>query len=921
MNDFYPGQRWLSETEIEFGIGTILAVENRRVTVLYRATMETRVYATHSAPLSRVRFEIGDEVRANDGATLIVEQIEANEHAVLTYHGTDTNGQACSLAEVDIDHHLEIHDPASRLLAGQIDDPRWFTLRLLARQYEGLIWQSPVRGLQGARISLVPHQLYIANQAAQRSVARALLADEVGLGKTIEACLILHRRIVQGQCERALIIVPPALVNQWLVELLRRFTLSFSIFDEERCQDLELEDGTNPFIQAQLVLCSLSLFENSKRLEQALEAGWDMLIVDEAHHLHWTPESAGHDYQCVELLSENIASVLLLTATPEQLGKESHFARLRLLDAERFNSLQQFIKEEATFEPVADLAESILEAQQPDEQLISQLMQYGINTTIEKLPEERQSLARQLVDLHGTSRLLFRNTRKTIQGFPKRVLHEYPLSFTGTLPQTLAHAVYDELLEDDPRINWLIDTIRQLRPQKCLLICSLADTAIQLEAMLSKKEGIRGAAFHEGLSIIQRDRAAAWFAEDGGAEVLLCSEIGSEGRNFQFAHHVILFDLPLNPDLLEQRIGRLDRIGQRDQVNIHVPFINNSPQATLLQWYQQATCIFEGPDPVAATVYEETEQQWLPALLHNDSQWIDKSRQLSQQLIDNMQKGRERLLSLSSFNEETAQNIVQHIQKLDHEQQLPPFMEQVFDLFGLDSEHHSDERDVVRPGDHMVGHFPHVEDDGTLITFDRDTALVHEDTQFITWDHPMVTGAIDMVTSGEFGNSGLSVIKHARLPAGTSLLELLYRIDCPAPAHLPVRRYIAEPVIRFLLDSKGRNLGKKLPHKDLTSIAMKIDKAVASRAIKAQADQIKDLLDESKEMAALRLQDIQQCAKDSLDNKMNEEIQRLTVLKQNNPNISDADIQELQNELQEMTLLLDKASIKLDAVRLVVVSD
>jgi ATP-dependent helicase HepA len=221
----------------------------------------------------------------------------------------------------------------------------------------------------------------------------------------------------------------------------------------------------------------------------------------------------------------------------------------------------------------------------------------------------------------------------------------------------------------------------------------------------------------------------------------------------------------------------------------------------------------------------------------------------------------------------------------------------------------------------MVGHFPHVADDGTLITFDRDTALVHEDTQFITWDHPMVTGAIDMVTSGEFGNSGLSVIKHERLPTGTSLLELLYRIDCPSPAHLPVKRYISEPVVRLLLDSEGRNLASKLPHKDLTNIAMQIDKAVASQAIKAQADQIKDLLDGSKKIATLRLQDVQAQAKSSLASKMNEEIQRLTILKQNNPNIRDEDIQELQNHLQEMTQLLDKASIKLDAVRLVVVSD
>lgn len=101
------------------------------------------------------------------------------------------------------------------------------------------------------------------------------------------------------------------------------------------------------------------------------------------------------------------------------------------------------------------------------------------------------------------------------------------------------------------------------RSQKVLVICAKAATALQLEQVLREREGIRAAVFHEGMSIIERDRAAARFAEeDTGAQVLLCSEIGSEGRNFQFASHMVMFDLPFNPDLLEQRIGRLDRIGQ-----------------------------------------------------------------------------------------------------------------------------------------------------------------------------------------------------------------------------------------------------------------------------------------------------------------------------------------------------------------------
>ena len=110
-----------------------------------------------------------------------------------------------------------------------------------------------------------------------------------------------------------------------------------------------------------------------------------------------------------------------------------------------------------------------------------------------------------------------------------------------------------------------------------------------LENTLRTREGIRCTVFHEGMSLLERDKSAAYFADpDTGAQVMLCSEIGSEGRNFQFSHHLVLFDLPLNPDLLEQRIGRLDRIGQKNVVQIHVPYLQDTPQRTLIRWYHEA---------------------------------------------------------------------------------------------------------------------------------------------------------------------------------------------------------------------------------------------------------------------------------------------------------------------------------------------
>src|SRR5262249_14653285 len=156
------------------------------------------------------------------------------------------------------------------------------------------------------------HQFYILREVASRQIPRVLLADEVGLGKTIEACLIVHRLLAVGKARRVLILVPESLTHQWFVELLRRFNLWFSIYDEERCVALEQSDpGQNPFVASQLALCSVSfLAGHAARRDQAVAAGWDMVVVDEAHHLGWAPDGVSIEYNLVEQLARRSPGLL-----------------------------------------------------------------------------------------------------------------------------------------------------------------------------------------------------------------------------------------------------------------------------------------------------------------------------------------------------------------------------------------------------------------------------------------------------------------------------------------------------------------------------------------------------------------------------------------------------------------------------------
>jgi ATP-dependent helicase HepA len=281
MDDFIPGQRWINSAELELGLGTVLAADLRTVTLLFIATAETRTYARETAALTRVSFAAGDRVRSHEGWSLRIDSIREQD-GLLTYVGMHDDGHTAELDESQLDSQVQLNRPAERLFTGQVDPDRWFELRYQTLQQLNRLVHSDLRGLTGGRTSLIPHQLYIAHEVATRYAPRVLLADEVGLGKTIEAGLILHHQLLTERARRMLIVVPESLLHQWLVEMLRRFNLHFSVFDEDRCLAIAASTAQeNPFHSEQLVICTLEfLIGHPQRLQQALTGDWDLLVVD-----------------------------------------------------------------------------------------------------------------------------------------------------------------------------------------------------------------------------------------------------------------------------------------------------------------------------------------------------------------------------------------------------------------------------------------------------------------------------------------------------------------------------------------------------------------------------------------------------------------------------------------------------------------
>ncbi|TKB46929.1 RNA polymerase-associated protein RapA [Thalassotalea mangrovi] len=964
---FFLGQRWISDSESDQGLGTVVAVENRFVTILFTATGESRQYAIQDAPLTRVIFSVGDTVPSHEGFSIKITRVIEQDH-LYTYEGVrQDNDETVQLKEMMLDHFIKFNKPHDRLLNGQFDRLDWYQLRKCSLAISNEQQQSHLTGLTGGRVSLIEHQLYIAEEVGQRYAPRVLLADEVGLGKTIEAGLIIHQQLVSGRAQRVLIVVPEALTHQWLVEMMRRFNLKFSIFDEERCKQYDSEE--NPFSSEQLVLVNLDfLANNAEQFENIGNEEWDLLVVDEAHHLAWDEANPSIEYQCIEMLAEYIPGILLLTATPDQLGHKSHFARLRLLDRNRFYDYQKFVDEEQQYAQVADAANALLadkaltdnqqhslQALFAEKDISSELQ--AINNNDAQSEQIKAGLVGQLLDRHGTGRILFRNSRNTIKGFPKRQLIATPLPlpevYDECIQDFISAADTDELLESprckylftpecfyqlgiqdtpwvdiDPRVDYLIELLNRDRQAKILVICAQAQTAKDLEEALRVKEGIRAAVFHEGMSIFERDKAAAYFAqEEDSAQVLLCSEIGSEGRNFQFAHQLVLFDLPLNPDLLEQRIGRLDRIGQTQTIKIHTPYFEQSPQSMLLNWYHQAMNAFEQTCVTARAIYEEYSRPLMQTALQGiwHDQGIDNlisaSRDMHLKLKAELESGRDKLLEIHSSGHGKAAQLVKEIQAQDEDTKLAQYMFSVFDVFGINQDDKADNSLVLTPSEHMLSpNFPGLSEDGTTVTFDRQTALSCEDYQLLTWDHPMVRGSLDLVLSDEIGNASLAILKNPAIPVGSFFLECIFTLEGMAPSELQLGRYLPTTPIRLLLDKNGNDLAAKVNEAGFDQQLKPVKKQTGMQLVKALRGLIPPLVDKAEMLCKQQVSGLKQQAMTKMQQSLQDEHARLQDLAAVNPNVRQSELEFILAQQQQLAHYIEHAQLKFEAIRLIVVS-
>lgn len=519
-------------------------------------------------------WSVGDHLTHRFNTDLGTGRVTAIEGRILVVHFPEgrTTLRLASSSDALVPDAAPVRQrdlsPLERLAAGKVDETedvltRLDILHLLAtREAHGL------GSFLGGRVRLFPHQLHVAERATARMPVRWLLADEVGLGKTIEAALVMNRLLHTQQIERCLVVAPEALTVQWLGELWRKYHQVFTLLDAPRLADVARDFGTafNPFdVHRRAVIALETLVERPDLTRQAVAAGIDLLVVDEAQRLRRRPRHPGEPtYRAVAPIAALGRHVLLLSATPLEDDAHGFFRLLQLLRPDEFPEELDVEARLASGTPLPPCTSSTrrvdiggLPPRAPVAIDLPPTAFGGVALQAQLIAEgdpHRDLLARR--------RVLERIRRSLASGAALKAV-------LGPDDTSLREQA-EGMDRADPRVECLLAQATRWRVanDKTLVFVAHRETLDMLRDVLSARAQLATGVFHEALSAARRDTEVARFRADDGPSLLVSTEAGGEGRNFEFCDRLVLFDLPWKPSTIEQRIGRLDRIGRRIPVEI-----------------------------------------------------------------------------------------------------------------------------------------------------------------------------------------------------------------------------------------------------------------------------------------------------------------------------------------------------------------
>jgi len=661
---FRPGMKVLHHAQPGWGVGHVTAVSEDapRLSAEFPGRGEV-ILSSRDPQLVRFRFAPGSPVLLADGSAARVLRPLPGGAGDFHRYTVETEGKKPQVrSEADLRAVPPRAGPAEQLASGRWGAPEDFELRAEAVRLDLERRADALGALFASRVYVKPHQVSVAHHVLSAAQPRFVLADEVGLGKTIEAGLVLSALLHAGLVRRCLVVAPSHLTVQWLAELFHKFNLLFTLMDPDRARDARQEEPDpdapgSPWARHNLVVTSLEwLSRAGKEAEEAAEAGWDLVVFDEAHHLR-----GARAYEVANALSRSSWGLLLLTATPLQLDPGEYHALLRLVDPAPPASEEELRTRLARQGDLAAEVRALLAGDSTAARRIAAL--FPDDPELKSL--KGTELLGHLGGSYGLSSRLLRNRRAVVGGFTPRLLTKVAvaqspaerqlerdvraalaeahargrlpggavlsglLRHLGSSPPALSAALAasaDKALrslaprasalaaENDSKLQAFRELLEgELAGEKVLVFAEARETIdylrLQLAKPQGKRKGIEALAYAGDLSPAERDKLVARFRDPDGPRVLLCTELGGEGRNFQHCHVLVNYDLAWSPAAIEQRIGRIDRIGQSREVRIFAFRPEGTLAARVLDLLDEAVGVFREPVGGLDYVLESVESE------------------------------------------------------------------------------------------------------------------------------------------------------------------------------------------------------------------------------------------------------------------------------------------------------------------------
>lgn len=786
--------------------------------------------------------------------------------------------------------------PTDRLQQGDLGSLERFRLRLHALFLKHAYRYDAIAALSSARIEPELHQVFVAHRVVSKLAPRMILSDEVGLGKTIEAGLVLKELRARGLVRRVLACVPASLQLQWQRELASKFNERFEIIDGAAAKHLG-RGGANPFKVPDNVICSHSFAIRPPRTDQIAESPWDLVIFDEAHRVRRSQQGGTARptklYELAEELKDQSFGMLLLTATPMQLSPFELWSSIELVEPGLYPSYHAYVRN-ARLLPL--LNEAMRNVQHwgalPREERQAFVQSNAARTLRERTelspqltelddPGRRAEVQRGLVEAHPLTQVLVRNRKANIGGFTRRIAQRIPVelseaeqdayeavaeylrngyqmavqsenravgflmvtyqkmlaSSSNAIRQSLKRRLarlkqlqssiataaanlspnreadlreadsltdaIDELenLVDPERLDWeieqlyeLIGALDQLRDSKAkgllrliretlkhepdaklLVFTQFIETQRFLQAVMKANE-LEAVIFNGRMSLDEKEHAVEQFRDN--AQVLISTESGGEGRNFQFAHILINYDLPWNPMKVEQRIGRLDRIGQRRDVLIYNLIAANTVEERVLELLEERIRLFEEAvgslDPILGQVERDIERIVMTA--HDLSAELADygEKDLEQRLAEAREKEHalaDFVLDEASLRRDEAQRLLANADPMARAEDLERFVSDVLDHYGGTLTKTEDEEAAITLSPGLAAKVRSSER-VTIGVFDPRHALRLEHRPFLAFGHPLIDAVVEL----PINDDPVAAAVQRRRDVASPHVEIIYQL-------------------------------------------------------------------------------------------------------------------------------------------------